>query len=214
MRLSISIMAHPDRMDQVSALRAQLGDDVPVAWDLEGPPKRDHARIWRNAQTAWTMFDPQADWHLLLQDDAILAPDMVAALEKGLEYVPRPAIVSLYIGTGRPLPMIWQRLGKQADAAGASWIIAPRSMWGVALVLPTVCIPEMLSYAQNQHGLADDMRVGRWARKMRLEAWFPWPSLVDHPDGASIVGHGSGRTALRFAPGSALDWNPAGPVVR
>lgn len=214
MRLSVSIMAHPDRMRQVESLRAQLGGDVPVAWDLQGPPQRDHARIWRNAHTAWGMCDPSADWHLLLQDDAIVAPDMVKALETGLEYVPGLAIVSPYIGTGRPLPMIWRRLGAQADQARASWIVAARSMWGVALALPTAVIPEMLAYAQKQHGLADDMRVGRWARKNRLEAWFPWPSLVDHPDGASIVGHGAGRRALRFATGSALEWDPAGPVVR
>jgi hypothetical protein len=214
MLLSVSIMAHPDRAWRVDRLRASLGVPVPVAWDFEGPPKRDGDRIWRTASRAWELHNPSADWHLLLQDDAIVAPDLIPALEKGLERVPPAAVVSLYIGTGRPIPWVWQRLGEKADVEGASWIVGPRAMWGVALALPVANVPEMLAYAQTQHGLPDDMRVGRWARRKRFEAWFPWPSLVDHPDDESLVGHGAGRHALRFATGSALDWDPSGPVVR
>lgn len=214
MRLSASIMAHPDRAGQVDALRESLGQLVPVSWDAWGSPHRDHDRIWGVARRAWEMHDQAADWHLLLQDDAIVAPDLLEAITKGLEHVPPQAIVSLYIGTGRPLSWVWQRLGARADSEGASWIVGPRSMWGVALALPTALIGDMIAYGDRQHGLADDMRVGRWARRQRLEAWFPWPSLVNHPDGDSLVGHGTGRSALRMVEGSALTWDPSGPVLR
>jgi hypothetical protein len=214
MKLSVSIMAHPDRVARVDALQAALGAPVPVAWDTEGPPWRDPERLWRTARRAWELHNPHADWHLLLQDDAIVAPDLLGALGRGLKHVPERAIVSLYIGTGRPVPGLWRTLAARADEADASWIVGPRSMWGVALALPTAVIPQMMAWADRQRGIPDDMRVGRWARRSRLEAWFPWPSLVDHPEDASLLGHGPGRRALRFVGSSALEWDPAGPVVR
>lgn len=214
MKLSVSIMAHPDRALHVAALRHALGSEVPVAWDDEGPATRDPERVWRTARKAWELHDPTADWHLLLQDDAIPAPDLLVAVTRSLRHVPERAVVSLYIGTGRPLPIVWKRLGAKADEAGASWIVGPRSMWGVALALPTAVIPSMIAWADKQRGIPDDMRVGRWAQRQRFETWFPWPSLVNHPDGASLLGHGPGRQALQFASGSALGWDAAGPVVR
>lgn len=206
-------MAHPDRAERVDALRDALGILVPVAWDIEGAPRRDPERVWRTARRAWELHDPNADWHLLLQDDAIVAPDLLEATAKALDHVPLNALVSLYIGTGRPLPWMWKQLGEKADKEGASWIVGPRVMWGVALAIPVKSIPGMLAYADQQHGIADDMRVGRWARRQRWQAWFPWPSLVNHPDDESLIGHGPGRTALRFVGASALGWDPTGPVI-
>jgi hypothetical protein len=212
--LSVSIMAHPDRAAQVDELRARLGTAVPVAWDFEGVPGRDPERVWRTARRGWELHNPRADWHLLLQDDAIVAPDLLPALEVGLKHVPERAVVSLYIGTGRPLAPLWERLGGRADLEGAAWIVGARLMWGVAIVVPTRMIGDLLDYGDKQRGIPDDMRAGRWARQRRYEAWFPWPSLVDHPDGQSLVGHGSGRKALKYIGDSALTWDPSGPVVR
>lgn len=214
MRLSVSIMAHPDRAARVDELRAALEAPVPVAWDTEGPPTRDPERLWRTARRAWGLHDPGADWHLLLQDDVIPSPGLLGTVGRALAHVPDPAIVSLYIGTGRPLPRVWERLGAEADKAGASWIVGPRAMWGVALAVPTALLAGMVEWCDRQRGIPDDMRVGRWARRNRLEAWFPWPSLVDHPDGESIIGHGPGRRALRFAGPAAAEWDPSGLVVR
>lgn len=215
MTLSVSVMAHPDRCLRVNALRNSLGiGPLAVSWDLEGPPARDPERIWRNARAAWSMYDPGAAWHLLLQDDAIPAPHLMAALPRALAHVPCPSVVSLYIGTGRPIPGVWHSLARRADEAGASWIVGPMVMWGVGLAVPTHLIPEMLLHGDRQYGIADDQRVSRWAKRRGLEAWFPWPSLVNHPDGESLINHGPGRTARRFLGGDArqVDWS--GPVVR
>jgi hypothetical protein len=213
MRISVSIMAHPDRRAQVAALRDQVGP-VPVAWDAEGPPSRDPERLWRTAREAWRLYDPAAAWHLLLQDDAVPAPGLLAALPGALAHVPCPSVVSLYVGTGRPVPGVWHELARRGDEEGASWLVGPMVSWGVALLVPTHLIPELLIWGDRQRGIPDDLRVGRWAHHRKLEAWFPWPSLVNHPDGASLVGHGGGRTARRFLEGDAraVDWG--GPVVR
>lgn len=211
--LSCSIMAHPDRAAKVDELQAALGRPMPVAWDDEGDPQADPERVWRTARKAWELHNPNAQWHLLLQDDAIVAPDLLEATARGLDFVGPRAIVSLYIGTGRPVPWMWQKLGEKASEAAASWIVGPRVMWGVALAVRTESIPDMLTYADLQYGVPDDMRVGRWARRQKWQAWFPWPSLVNHPDDESLIGHGPGRQALKFVGGSALEWNPAGAVI-
>lgn len=208
-------MAHPDRTDLVQTLQYRLGTGpgaIPVAWDDEGPPKRDTERLWRVARRAWLAYDPGADWHLLLQDDAIPIPGLLEETARALPHVPLHAILSLYLGNTRPIPRVWEELGGRADEAGASWVVGPRSMWGVALALPVPVIEEMVEFCDRQTGIPDDMRVGRWARRKHREAWFPWPSFVDHPPGDSLLGHNAARSAIRFRGDSP--WRPDGPVVR
>ena len=216
MRFSVSIMAHPDRAANVDALRAVMGEDVPVSWDLEGPPVRDHERVWRVARTAWTLHDPAADWHLLLQDDAILSPGLPEVLPELLgRLAGGRRLLSLYLGRTRPIPGVWHTLAERADREHATWIVGPMIMWGVGIAIPVPLISDMLGHADTQRGIPDDMRVGRWGKSRKLEAWHPWPSLVDHPDDGSLTGHGRGRTARRFAAdgGAGIDWS-GGPVVR
>lgn len=212
-KVSVSIMAHPDRAHHVETLQAALGARVPVGWDEEGPPRRDPDRIWRTARRAWELRDPAADWHLLLQDDAIVAANLLDELPGALEQVPQRAVVSLYLGDGRPLSATWGQVTAEAQNVGASWIVAPRVMWGVGVLVRTAMIPDMLSWCDRQHGIADDMRVGRWGQRSRLETWYTWPCLVDHPDGGSLIGHGGGRTARSFRRDArGADWS--GPIVR
>lgn len=213
MKISASIMAHPDRAREVDALRAALVYPVRVAFDMEGPPSRDPDRIWRTARRAWEMHDAGADWHLLLQDDAIVATNLLDELPGALERVPERCIVSLYVGDGRPMSMQWGQLTAEAERAGASWIVTPRVLWGVGVLVRTAMIGDMLAYCDRQYGITDDMRVGRWGQRSKLETWYTWPCLVDHPDGGSLIGHGGGRTARSFRKEArGADWS--GPIVR
>src|SRR5699024_12718038 len=51
-----------------------------------------------------------------------------------------------------------------------------------------------------------DMRVGRYYRDTLIwRTWYPVPSLADHADVPSLVGHGQGRTSRVAHEGSALD---------
>ena len=212
MKISVSIMAHPDRRESAERLSAEVGL-APIAFDGEGPPSRDPDRIWRTARAAWMLHDPDADWHLLLQDDAIVATHLLEVLPRALRCVPRPSVVSLYLGSGRPLAGRWSAVVDEANSVGASWIVGPRPIWGVGLLLPTPLIPDMVRYCDTQRGATDDMRVGRWAQRSKLETRYPWPCLADHVDGSSLVGHGDGRVARSFqADARASAWD--GPVVQ
>ena len=115
MRLSASIMAHPARSGEVAELVAALDREVPIYWDNEGPPSGKADRVWRTARGAWELADPAADWHALIQDDALVCRDLLAGLELALEHVPPDAVVSGYLGTGRTVPIRWEALARAAE---------------------------------------------------------------------------------------------------
>ena len=114
MKLSASIMAHPDRAEHVAALLDDLGRPVRVNYDTEGPASGNADRGWRTARGGWVMYDPAADFHLLLQDDALVSADLLAGLEQALEHVPADAVVSPYLGKGGATPHRWRRMAAEA----------------------------------------------------------------------------------------------------
>lgn len=215
MKLSASIMAHPDRTELVRTLQARLDRPVMVAWDDEGPPSGNADRVWRTARRGWMLADPAADFHLLLQDDAVPAADLLAGLEEALEHVPADAVVSPYFGEGGAQGPRWSRLGAEAETRGASWVLSERLMGGVAICLPTARLEDFLQVADALAGVPDDMRVAGWAKRRHAEVWYPWPSLVDHQAVPSITKHrAADRHAVRHHLGSALELNWTGPVTR
>lgn len=209
-------MAHPARGPQVKDLLARLDREVPVCWD-SGPASTDLEKVWANARRTWETHDPEADWHMLIQDDALVVPDLLAGLEKALEHVPPDVIVQPYVGTKRPNVGLVDAKVAAAEAVDASWIRMRSLMWGVATVVPVREIPQMIEWCsrRERRGWSDDKRVGRYFRDVK--GWptlYPWPSLVDHRQGPSLCGHDDGgRRARRLWPRSALlrDWS--GPVV-
>src|SRR5690606_32431577 len=84
LRLSAAIMAHPIRKEQVKELQAMLDRPVPVAWGPNPEPSPDPQRRWATRRAAWELHDPTADWHLVIQDDAIVCQDFLAGLEAAL----------------------------------------------------------------------------------------------------------------------------------
>jgi hypothetical protein len=214
-KLSASIMAHPDRSALVAELRARLDRDVPVYWDSEGPASGNGDRVWRTARGGWELADPAADFHVLIQDDAVPALDFLAGLERALEHVPPDATVCPYLGQGGAAPHRWTRMAQEADRRGASFVVSTTLMWGVAICLPVRLIPEMIERANIMAGVPDDMRVSGWTKRRHGEVWYPWPSLVDHRPVPSITKHrAADRRAVRHHTGSALELDWAGPVVR
>lgn len=203
-------MAHPDRADQVRSLLDALDRPAAVAWDDEGPPSGNGDRVWRTARRGWQLADPEADWHVLIQDDAVPCADLLAGLERALSYVPQDVVVSPYLGTGRNVPIRWEAMAGAADKAGATWVRSQKLMWGVSIALPVALIPDMITYADRRAGVPDDMRVAGWAERRGHDVWYTWPSLVDHLPVPSLTKHKAReRVARRHHPGSALsiEWN-------
>jgi hypothetical protein len=206
--LSIAVMAHPAREHFVSDLVTRLDDGVRVTWDDEGEPSSDPQRRWRTGARAWQNHDARADWHLVIQDDAIVSddfiPGLVTALDRVKDDVP---IVSPYFGHRRRMQAAHQVVTREAMARNVSWIRGWTAIWGVALVARTETIPAMLDWCGTQGDMPYDTRIGHYYRhQTNAECWYTWPSLVDHRQAPSLISHtDEGRFAHTFHAGSALD---------
>lgn len=210
MRLSVKIMAHEKRAHLVPDLVERLGlTDDDVIWD------RRNDR-WDTGRRAWEAIDQTAEWGMVVQDDALPCADLITGMEKALERVPDNVLVTPYIGTRRPARGKIDRVVQEAVAAKAAFIEMPSLNWGVAITAPTRIIDGMLPWCDVQQYPNYDRRIGRYAIDvMRMNTWCTFPSLVDHRDIPSLIGHGDGRVAHHFigAETSALsiDWD-AGSV--
>jgi len=175
--LSVSIMAHPSRKEWVQELWNTIGP-VPTAWDQIGSE-------WDTGTRAWALADPGSSWHLVLQDDTLVTPDLVPRATRILEALDHRGPVSLYLGTGRPQ----QRRVLDAIARAKDGIVTlPWLIWGPAIVLPTKDIGPVLDYA-SRLSYPYDKRLAAYYKLRRIPCLYPHPSLVDHRDTHSLLGH-------------------------
>jgi hypothetical protein len=177
MKLSISIMAHPARADFFSYLKEKLGD-VPMSID-DGK-----GLIW-NCRNAWSMYDPTADYHVVIQDDAIVCENFYNLAKIVLEKANGLPVSFFHVS-----PLSYKKYREQREKTGA--IIQDRLSGGVALCLPVSLIPEMLAHYDADISPFDDERVSRFLRSKKIPFYFPMPSLIDHRTGnQSIMWHKS-----------------------
>lgn len=208
--MDVKIMAHEKRRDFIPHLIEQLGvSDDDVIWDT------DNDR-WHTGKRAWDAIDRNADWGCVIQDDALVCRDFIAGMERGLERLSTDVIVSPYVGTRRPMAHRVEAAVRTAIDHDASWIKMPSLNWGVAIILPTDIIDGMIPWCDRQTYPQYDRRVGRYVIDVkRMPTMCTWPSLVDHRDEQSLVGHGLGRRAHRFIGenASALDVEWDNPTI-
>jgi len=217
-KLSAVIMAHPVRQAEAEELQASLDRPVDIVYDENPVPSADPKQRWATGRRAWEAHDPSADWHMVIQDDAIAAPDLLAGLEKALDQLGTDGLMSAYTGTGRPNQRNIKRALLHAEDKAHSWISTRSLCWGVAIIAPVHTIPGMLQWCSRPARSTRwnyDLSLGRYYRDvLRWRTWYTVPSLVDHRDGESLVGHGgTQRTAHRMETESALlvDWTRTPP---
>lgn len=209
MSLSVAVMAHPKRATMVDDLLARLDRPAKVVWD------QIHDRHDTGLRSL-EAFDPTCTHHLVIQDDALPAPDLCAGIERALAWVPDGHPMSCYIGRVKPFRRaVEAAVAKAGD--DASWVVMDGIYWGPAIVLPTAVIPEVAAWYTGVNGSKVtnyDRRVSRWFEKRQRACWYTWPSLVDHQGTESLVrGHHAHRRAHRFDDTSALGHDWSGPVV-
>jgi hypothetical protein len=201
--IDVAVMAHSARAGSALALAQQTG--ARITWD-------DGNGEWDTGARAWDSIDRGADWGLVLQDDALPIPDMLAHLAEALASAPRTC-TSLYVGTGRPSANAVTGAIERASRTRAAWLEHRTLLWGVGVVLPTEDIAPLLAWAARVT-YSYDQRIGAWYLGQHRPVRYAWPSLVDHADGPSLVGHSSRRPIARHAhrTGIAPTWDtPAVP---
>jgi len=205
--ISVAIMAHPARAGLIPALLERLDHPAAVVMDHNND-------CWETRRRALLAYDPHCDLHLVIQDDAILPPDLMPALN-ALTKVPSDAPVVLYLGqTKKFIRQIGPLVNEQT-----SWVVMPKILWGVGLLLSTKDIHAVIEFGDAHPHPDDDARISMYYQSIGRHAWYPLPSLIDHRDIPSLVpNRGSGRHAWKFIGGhdgaSALDFDPNGAMVR
>jgi len=210
MRISVALMAHPKRKPQVEVLYKQLSEmpfaDISISYDALDAGS--HQTEWDNGKRSLEAGIGKGDWHVVIQDDAILCPMFYENLVGAINNAPSKSLISLYTGKSRPLP---KRVSLAVNKAKyATWLEYWLLLWGVGIVLPSTHIEPLLEFVDDRDE-PYDTRIGIFYQRNRLPVYYTMPSLVDHDDdlGTLIPGHGTkpgARVAHRLATGP-VQWN-------
>lgn len=198
-------MAHPSRRSAAEALLAELQQypfaAASIVWD-------ERNEEWDTGTRALRAGVGRGDWHVVVQDDAILSPYFFSNLVGAINTCPGgKTLISLYTGTARPFG---ERVKAAVDKAyHASWLRHYLLFWGVGVLIPSDHIEPMLEFVAGREEQYDT-RIGIFYQQNMLPVYYTMPSLVDHDDDfASLLNHGNGpdrRVAHRLASGAVV-WN-------
>lgn len=206
MRLSLAIMAVPQRAGHVAKMVAALAPQLAAAraqgLDVVGTEvfvDDTHRGPWHAWRGAWETHRAAASTHhVVLQDDVVFCADLPATLHRLAEARPH-AMVSGF------LPR--QSVDK-AVAKGLGWVRTRRFLWAQCVLLPTHLGEEALRWIDAREGTEegrgwnrdDDVRLGAWLAAHRLPVFVPVPHPVEHigDELGSVMGH-HGPAAKRRA---------------
>ena len=175
MRVSIAIMAHPDRAYQVEKLHAQLNRmdfyTVSTVFDNGGGEWNTGERSLRSRT--------DSDWHVVIQDDAIISSNFYEQVVEAITKAPYRTLISFYTGTVRPFPSKIKAAVEQAEQEHASWLHSNRLMWGVGFAIPAEHIEPMLTSIGRRHEVYDQRITVYWARQP-YGVLYTYPSICSH----------------------------------
>ena len=156
-------MAHPSRKAYIPYLEEKLGP-VPISWDEKNS-------IWDTARRAWLLFDPFADYHVVVQDDTIIGKNFVETCQL---IMTKDMVYNFYIGRPKFVAMIERR-----KALGKDHLIKKNICHEICLGFPTKRVKEMVAYVDSLNP-DSDRYINKYVTSRGLRVWFPLPSRVDH----------------------------------
>ena len=168
MRMSVSVMAHPSRAQYFDYLKNRLGD---VKWSID-----DGIGLLANCRRAWLLYDPTADYHVVIQDDCIVCDNFQERAEKVCEKA-NGLPVSFFFSQSK----CYNKYKNEIETTGA--VVKKGLYGGLAICLPTKLIPEMIKHYDADHVPFDDHRIGRFCMSKKLNFYNPMPCLIDHRQG-------------------------------
>lgn len=200
-------MAHPKREAEATALYNQLKDTGFIKTSIVYDEKNEE---WDTGKRSLQDFHPDAMWHIVLQDDAVLPPNFhetVCSLLRHADFT----LTSFYVGQCRPFPQRVNRAVGRAIRSKSTWLEARSLYWGVGVAIPTNQINDVLEGVKDCD-LPYDQRLGFYYDKNNMPVRYTLPSIVDHKDDGSLLpGHdrraSSPRVAHQFIGDRNIDWN-------
>lgn len=192
MKVSVNVMAHPARAHFIPYLQEKLGADVRIVWD-------ERSDRWDTGRRALLDHDPDADWGVTIQDDALLCRDFRRVLARALA-VPTGRPIAFYTGKVRPHQHTITPAVRAALRTRTPWLAARGPYWGVAIALPLAEIADVVRFGDNcEHIPNYDRRIEAFYTGRGIDCWYTVPSLVDHraiDENPSLI---RGRTGNRRA---------------
>lgn len=202
-KLSVVVMAHPNRKQWVPNLQNRLGG-CDVIWDEKNSR-------WDTGRRALLAHDTDATHHLIVQDDAVLSKNFLNTCRAMIKHS-ADFPIALYMGASSAG---YRRRAVAAQSKGNPWFLAAGPRWGVAVIIPIAHIPGMVEWcdADNTTEAYDGKMTRYYERVLKKSCLYPIPSLVDHREvdenPSLIEGRDANRTAFIYDGKSAAsgDWS-------
>lgn len=166
MKLSISVMAHPKRKEWAEELSKFIG--CQIAWDTDN-------NVWNTRKKALLLAE-KSDFHLVIQDDAILCKNFK---EKAIDFIEKNNIkdmaIQFYYGN-----RIKEKKEIIEKAIKDGLMIRNHLSWGVAIATPTQWINDIIRFGNSYYAWQDDVKIKHFLISKRYKTIYPIPCLVDH----------------------------------
>lgn len=187
-------MAHPKREVWAKALAKEL--DCPIAWDSDDT-------VWHTCRSAWQLADKTADYHVVIQDDAIVCKNFKEKAEtfitKMINQHGENYAFDFYYGNHN---CDVQRVIEKGLIDG--FVERRGTSGGVAICLPTKWIKQMIESGNQDLMWQDDNKINNFLLKNHFRVLIPLPALVTHrrmKDNPSIITETKGgRDSNRYSP--------------
>lgn len=172
-KLSISVMAHPSREKHFDFLSKKL--QIPVSEFCIDQQNN----LLENSKRSWRAHDPNADFHVVVQDDAVPVDNFrervitfITDQEERRIKEGRPEQgYNFFLKQDQRRTPLWPRDGAYHDNVTRA---------GIAICLPVKHIAPMLVEFDRQRSRHDDDRISEYCKKNGVKILFPVPSLVNH----------------------------------
>lgn len=169
MKISIALMCHVSRVEFIPYLKSKLGECKVFIDD-------GHLGVKKNSIRCWASFDKTADYHLVIQDDAIICEDFFGRCKKYLDS--KKEIVSFFMSKR----LKEENLEEDENFFYRNWLTG-----AVGLAIKTEYIPELLSFMNSQRMNNDDTIIANFFKKKGIKISYSKPSLVDHRHGIESI---------------------------
>lgn len=180
MKIAIGIVAHEKREKQALDLFETVRANAMNIDDGTLGCNGNHVVVLRELRDE----QHDADWYVILEDDAQPVEDFNRQVPLALKAAPTP-LVSFYLGTSNPVH--WQNAIQRAISCAEAWIVATHMIHGVAYAVRADVMDELMAHLDPASPRPIDEQISQWSYPERKLVGYTCPSLVDHEDGEPVI---------------------------